>query len=93
MSGNSIVFTWIINEVSQIRTDYALRELVSPLTRKPVNYILDVDIDFRQDKEITEQDVHIVRELMKKAELVTIATSPYFIDQTKAIEIIKRILS
>ncbi len=85
--------SWIVNDVIQIRTDYALSELVNPLTREPVNYILDVDIDFRQDKEITEDDIKTIRKLMKEAELVTIATSPYFIDQTNAIKIIKQILS
>lgn len=85
--------SWIVKDVIQVRTDYALNELVNPLTRKPENHILDIDIDFRVDKEITENDIQIVRELITKAELVTIATSPYFIQQDKAIDIIKRLLS
>jgi len=56
-------------------------------------FILDLDIDFRQDKEATEADVKIIRKLMKQAELVTIATSPYFIDQARAITIIQKFLS
>jgi hypothetical protein len=78
--------------VTQIRTDYALHSIQNSKF-KIQNYILDIDIDFRQDKEITANDIAIIQELMKKAELVTIATSPYFIDQARAIEIIKKILS
>lgn len=58
-----------------------------------MNYIIDIDIDFRVDKEITEEEIGIIRELIQKAQLVTIATSPYFIDQNKAIIIIKKILA
>jgi hypothetical protein len=57
-----------------------------------MNYILDIDIDFRVDKEITPEEIHIIRKLMTQVKLVTIATSPYFIDQNKAIEIIKKLL-
>jgi len=58
-----------------------------------MNYIVDIDVDFRVDKEITQEEIHIIRELIKKAKAVTIATSPYFIDQDKAIEIIRKILA
>jgi hypothetical protein len=58
-----------------------------------MNYILDIDSDFRQDKEITPEDIQIIRRLISQAKLVTIATSPYFMDQKKAIEIIEKLLS
>jgi hypothetical protein len=55
------------------------------------NYILDIDIDFREDK--TEQemksDFEIIRKIVDNVCLITIATSPYFMEQKKAIEIIK----
>jgi len=79
--------SWIVNEVIQVRTDYALQNLWTY-----GNYILDIDTDFWVDKEITPEDIQIIRDLMKKAKLVTIATSPYFMDQKRAIEIIKEIL-
>ena len=56
------------------------------------NYILDIDIDFRVEKAVTSQDIEIIQKLIKNACLITIATSPYFIDQKEAIEIIKKIL-
>lgn len=82
----------IIDEVVQIRTDYALHHFdISSIQQW--NIILDIDVDFRVDKEITQEEIHIIRELIKKAKIVTMATSPYFIDQNKAIEIIKKILA
>lgn len=79
--------SWIIKDVVQVRTDYALQNLWSY-----DNYILDIDADFRLDKELTENDSNSIRSLIQKAKLVTIATSPYFMDQQKAIEIVKEIL-
>jgi hypothetical protein len=57
------------------------------------NYILDIDIDFWEKKTEQEQDADftIIRKLMKEACLVTIATSPYFIDQNQAIALIKQL--
>ena len=83
--------SWIISEVIQVRTDYALRELQASSIMHQA-FILDIDIDFRVDKELTEDDRKIIQTLMKKAELVTVATSPYFIDQEQAISIIRNIL-
>lgn len=83
--------SWIINEVIQIRTDYTFDKILnSPLSI--VNYILDIDIDFRVGKEISQVEIQTIRNLIQKAKLVTIATSPYFIEQNRAIEIIKTIL-
>lgn len=86
------VNSWIIEKVIQVRTDYTLRELQAS-SFKLQAIILDIDADFRVDKEITQEEIQIIRGLIKKAKLVTIATSPYFMDQQKAIEIIKKILS
>jgi hypothetical protein len=83
--------SWIIKKVIQIRTDYALQHLNLSISQ-PLNTIVDIDIDFRVDKEVTQEDIDIIRRLIKQAKLVTIATSPYFIDQKRAIEIVKRIL-
>jgi len=91
--------------VIQVRTDYTLQQL--PTLNLPVRqagfkhqaHIVDIDVDFRacpsdrrEDKEITPEEIQIIRKLIKKAKLVTIATSPYFIDQKRTIEIIKAIL-
>ena len=59
------------------------------------NYILDIDVDFREDKgqEEIEADVEIIRKIVDNTCLITIATSPYFMHQKRAIEIVKTILS
>jgi hypothetical protein len=92
------VNSWIVNKVIQVRTDYTLQQLQT-LNFELWTIIVDIDVDFRTclsnrrvDKEITPEDIQIIRSLIKKAKLVTIATSPYFIDQKKAIGIIKKIL-
>lgn len=82
--------SWIINKVIQVRTDYTLHNIQNILSPTQ-NYILDIDIDFRSEKNISNNDIQIIRSLMQQAQLITIATSPYFIDQQKAIAIIKRI--
>lgn len=84
--------SWIVKDIIQIRTDYAL-EHFNISTLQHFNFILDIDIDFRQDKEMTVSDIAIIQELMKKAELVTIATSPYFMDQEKAIILVQKLFT
>ena len=87
--------SWIIKDVIQIRTDYALQnsQLSTAEGFNSQSFILDIDIDFRQDKELTDNDINALRSLMQEADLVTIATSPYFIDQARAIDLIKKLLS
>ena len=82
----------IINEVIQVRTSFAL-ESIKHQALSIQHYILDIDIDFREGKEITQEEIGIIRTLMLRAKLVTIATSPYFIDQKRAITLIQKILS
>jgi len=80
----------IINEVIQIRTEHALHHS----TIQQWSIIVDIDVDFwewKSDQEI-ESDFEIIRKLVDNACLITIATSPYFMDQKKAIEIIKQLL-
>ncbi|PJA49219.1 MAG: hypothetical protein CO170_00160 [candidate division SR1 bacterium CG_4_9_14_3_um_filter_40_9] len=84
----------LIDECIQIRTEIALHSLPK-LDFADYNYILDIDVDFREgktDKEI-EADTEIIQRLMQDSCLITIATSPYFFDQNKAIAIVKRLLS
>jgi len=57
--------------------------------------VLDIDMDiFSDDMAYISFDMRLerIRELYSQASVVTIATSPYFIDQAKAIELIKRII-
>lgn len=84
--------SWIINEVIQIRTDYAFQNFqLSTLNSQP--FILDIDMDFRQEKDNYTKDFEIIRTLMKKARMVTIATSPYFLDQNNAIDLIQKLFA
>jgi len=85
----------IIEEVIQVRSEYTLQQLWASSFNPWANYILDIDVDFREwktDKEM-ESDFEIIRKLVDNACLITIATSPYFMDQKKAIQLIKELLN
>lgn len=81
--------SWLIEDIIQIRTDTALHS-IEKLDFENYNYILDIDIDFREDKNI-ENDIQIIKNLIKNSAIVTIATSPYFLDQNLAIENTKKL--
>jgi len=85
---------WIIDKVIQIRTDYALHHFDISTVQQP-NIIVDIDVDFREQKspQEMESDFEIIRNLVDNICLITIATSPYFMDQQKAIELVKNLLS
>ena len=59
------------------------------------NTILNIDIDIfapELDHIPEEKKVQIIKNLLKKVKYVTIATSPYFIDQKLAIEKILKLI-
>ncbi len=89
--------SWLISQIIQVRSQYALTELEKKIDLGffQDTYILDIDLDFwvEQMGIDEEQSLKIVRKLFDRAVLVTIATSPYFIDQSKAIELVKKIFS
>jgi hypothetical protein len=49
-------------------------------------------MDFWDGRDDYEEDFDVIRSLIAHAKLVTIATSPHFFDQQKAIELIKKLL-
>jgi len=56
---------------------------------------LDIDLDFwHPDMSIEkyQKTIDITKDLMKKSRVVTIATSPYFLDQKLALKILKDLL-
>ncbi len=58
--------------------------------------VLDVDVDFfAPEMAFIDHDLKIkkIREYLQMADFVTIATSPFFIDQTLAINVIKELLA
>lgn len=87
---------WVLAQCEQTRTERKLLnyedEIPTQLLSKP--YILDIDLDFRAP----EMSIHAyhktlekTRQLLRNASLVTIATSPWFIDQQLAITVLKDI--
>jgi hypothetical protein len=62
----------------------------------PQSYVLDLDIDiFSDEMNYISEDYKLkkIQAMIKKAKLITIATSPYFIDQDKAISYIDKLFS
>lgn len=90
----------IIEKVIQIRSQHALHNM-EKLDFQNYNYILDIDVDFwacpsdrreeKSEQEI-ESDFDIIRNLVDNICLITIATSPYFFEQKKAIKLIQQLL-
>lgn len=87
----------LIGECVQIRTESKLQEIADNIWAMnhelSADYILDIDIDFFAHESNIEPKIALLQRLISSAALVTIATSPYFIDQNRAIEIIKKLLS
>lgn len=85
----------LVSEVIQIRSNYALAELEKKIDSANFldRYILDIDVDFwvEQMGIDEERSMKVVRKLLDRAVLVTVATSPYFIEQAKAIELVRKI--
>lgn len=85
--------SWLISQVQQINTEYKMTNFTTSDLQP--DFILDIDIDFRHpDMKIEDytSSIQKTRELISKAKLVTIATSPFFIDQNLAIQITKDLL-
>ena len=78
---------WIVSEVKQLRTEQWLLCFNKP----HMDYLLDIDLDFWEEQMwITdiEWTLKKTRALIQSAKMVTVATSPYFLNQWKAIELI-----
>ena len=88
----------IILDQVQIRSIIALQNLKID---KNQNYILDIDLDFCLDwidrDKINQETVKLLKnkfdEIWKSALWITIATSPYFLNQELSIKIVEELLS
>jgi len=83
--------SWLINHIEQINTEY---KLLNFQTNKK-DLILDIDLDFRAPEMSLEKHsdtIEKVKNLISKSRVVTIATSPYFLDQNISIWVCKEIL-
>lgn len=99
------IHDWLIKEMHQIRSESELNAL-APLIKGelkgdsvPVSQnsiILNLDLDFFQPKlDYIDYNLkkEVIQKLIKKASLITIATSPFFIDQDLALKIMKDLFS
>ena len=78
----------LINMVEQINTEYKLLNFQT----NEKDLIFDIDLDFRAPEMSIEkysEAIEKTKELISKSRVVTIATSPYFLDQNLAIKICK----
>lgn len=90
--------SWIISDQIQIRSITALKNLE---IEKNQNFILDIDLDFCLNwidrNKINKESIKILNEklneIWKFALCTTIATSPYFLNQEVAINILKELLT
>lgn len=81
----------LINNMTQIRSEYKLLTFENPYK----NYILDIDLDFRAEEMSIEKfndTINKTKKLIPSAKVVTIATSPYFLSQERAIKLLHLIL-
>ena len=84
--------SWLIPEVIKITWESDLFFWENKELEK--DYILNLDLDiFSDELDYVNFDLKkdIILKFAKKAKIITIASSPYFIDQKKAIEILKKI--
>ncbi|MEI6426592.1 MAG: hypothetical protein WCO66_04595 [Candidatus Absconditabacteria bacterium] len=84
--------TGFIPGSTQINTEYSLLNFKVP--EHP--YILDIDLDFRDPDmsiEAFDKTIQICKGLIANAQIITIATSPYFIEQKLALRLLHKLLS
>ncbi len=85
----------LISECVQVRTEYSLLAESRKPKAEGGGYILDIDIDFWASEmgiEEFDRTIEKTRQLIAGASMVTIATSPCFIEQERAIEVVRKLL-
>lgn len=83
---------WLISNVEQINTEYKLLNFEVP----NYSYILDIDLDFWAPEMSIEKYLETIEKtktLISKSRVVTMATSPYFLDQNIAFRLINKLLN
>lgn len=84
--------SWIINKLIKVTSEEELDNLLSEIEWEKNDIILNLDIDFFSPwMEYINYDKKkkLIQEVAAKSQLITIATSPFFINQKKAIEVIQ----
>lgn len=92
----------LVKEIVFLDSQYSLERMMerlkAPWGEDPVieeNVILDIDLDFfapESDYIGNDLKLDVIARLIPRASAVTFATSPYFIEQERALEYLKRIL-
>lgn len=80
-----------VKNLINIDNEYSVWNYRSPDAN---SIILDIDLDFfapEMDYIDNESKIQLLKNLVPAAKMITVATSPYFIDQELAIDILKRI--
>jgi len=85
--------SWLISKIIQIRNTVNLKEYLEKKDdSKEENIILNLDLDFFQpDLDFIDYELKkkVILDLAKKAKIITVATSPFFIDQELAIKVFR----
>ncbi|EKE27427.1 MAG: hypothetical protein ACD_3C00208G0004 [uncultured bacterium (gcode 4)] len=85
---------WLIDNLNNIQSEWELDDIYSKILDLSWDMILNLDLDFFSEEmeyiSYTKKK-KIILGLAHKSKLITISTSPFFIDQNKAIEICKDI--
>lgn len=85
--------SWLVSKMIRIENEFQIDEYMNYIPSE--NSVLNIDIDIfapELDHIPEEKKMQIIKNLLKRVKYVTIATSPYFIDQWRAIEKIRNIL-
>lgn len=86
---------WLIEKTYQLRSETALLELLKK-EKLEENILLNIDLDFfHPDLDFIPYALkkEVILKLAKRSKLITIATSPYFINQSLAVKVFKDIFS
>ncbi len=87
---------WLIWDIVQIRNTSNLEEYLKNKDKYKENIILNLDLDFFQtDLDFIDYDLKkkVILDAAEKASIITICTSPFFIEQELAIKVFKDIFS
>ncbi len=77
---------WFIWDIKQCRTKFSIDEISIEDAK---DKILNIDIDFWEEWMMsTKENLEKVKKMIEKSPLTLIATSPYFINQKKALDIV-----
>lgn len=85
---------WLIWDIVQIRSTSDLEKYLSDTKNIVWDIILNLDLDFfRPDLDFIDFDLKkkVILDVAKKAKLITVSTSPFFIDQDLAVKVFKDI--